>query len=171
MLTQNRTLFENAKPAFEEVDQVVSSLRNLGLKVDTVGTDDSVPVADLVFIDFYLDPSDRTSSDLSAQRAREIYDATGEETNKPFIVLMSSIQDVESQADEFRDNSRLLGGLFRLRIPRPTLVDPTRFAIRLATWLSNMPLRHRVSALHRDSGLYHGQQNSGIHADRAIPYD
>ena len=155
----NGTLFEDAKPAFEEVDQVVNSLRNLGLKVDPVGTGDSVPVADLVFMDFYLDPSDRTSSDLSAQRAREIYDAAGEGTNKPFIVLMSSIQDVESQADEFRDNSRLLGGLFDF-VSKGDLNHPTRFAIRLATWLLNMPLRHRVQHFIEtlDSSMYNRTQ-------------
>ena len=141
----NRTLFENAKPAFEEVDQVVNSLRSLGLEVDPVGTGYSAqpPVPDLVFMDFSLDPSDRTSSKLSAQRAREIYDAAEEGTNKPFTVLMSSIPNVRSQADEFRDNSRLLGGLFDF-VSKGDLNDPTRFAIRLATWLSNMSLRHRV---------------------------
>ena len=156
----NRTLFENAKPAFEEVDQVVSSLRHLGLKVATVGTGDSVPVADVVFMDFYLDPSDRMSSDLSAQRAREIYDVAGEGTNKPFIVLMSSIQDVESRADEFRDNSRLLGGLFDF-VSKGDLNDPTRFTIRLATWLLNMPLRHRVQHFIEtlDSSMYKRTQD------------
>ena len=141
----NGTLFENAKPAFEEVDQVVNSLRELGLEVDSVGTDYSVqpPIADLVFMDFYLAPFDRTSSELSAQRAREIYDAAGEGTDKPFIILMSSIPDVSLRADEFRDNSRLLGGLFDF-VSKDDLNDPTRFVIRLVGCLSNMPLRHKV---------------------------
>ena len=141
----NGTLFENAKPAFDEVNRIVDSLQELGLKVKPIRSDcsDTTPAADLVFMDFYLDPLDPTSSELSAYRAREIYDAAGEGNDKPFIVLMSSLSDVRLRADEFRDNSRLLGGLFDF-ISKSDLNDPTRFSIRLAIWLSNIPLRHKV---------------------------
>ena len=142
----NRTLFAAAAPALEAVERIADSLQELGLEVDRVGTDDSdpPPVACLVFMDYYLgDPSDPTSSELSASRAREIYDAPGADEDKPFIILMSSLPEVRSQAEKFREDSDLLGGLFDF-VSKDDLNDPTRFALRVATWTSNMPLRHKI---------------------------
>ena len=147
----NATLFENAKPAFDEVDQIVESLRKLGLEVDPVGTDYVVqpPVADLVFLDFNLDRSARTSSEMSAQRAREFYDSAEVSANKPFIILMSNLPEVNSQADTFRDDSDLLGGLFDF-ISKEDLNNSTRFALRVASWTSNTTLPPQDSRLRGD---------------------
>ena len=142
----NTTLFATAKSSFEDVDRIANSLHELGLDVDRFGTDytDPLPGAGLVFMDYYLgDPSDSSSSELSAQRAREIYDAAGEGAVKPFIVLMSSLPSVSSQAQKFREDSDLLGGLFDF-VSKAELNDPTRFTLRLAGWASNMPLRHKI---------------------------
>lgn len=142
----NRTLFANKMPSLEEVERIVGSLEGLGLSVARCGTDfpDPPPVAGLVFMDYYLgDPSDPASSELSASRAREIYDAPDESADKPFIILMSSLPEVGRQAERFREDSELLGGLFDFA-SRDELNDPTRFALRLALWTSNMPLRHKI---------------------------
>ena len=142
----NRTLFAVAIPGLEVVERIADSLQELGLEVDRVGTDysDPPPVASLVFLDYYLgDPSDPTSSELSALRAREIYNAPGEDEDKPFIILMSSLPEVSSQAERFREDSDLLGGLFDF-VSKGDLYDPTRFALRVASWTSNMPLRHKI---------------------------
>ena len=142
----NRTLFESVRPAFEDVDRIANYLHDLGLEVERVGANYSgtPPSADLVFMDYYLgDPSDPTSSELAARRAREIYDAAGEGEGKPFIILMSSFPNVSSHADMFREESRLLGGLFDF-VSKDDLNDPTRFALRVANWASNMPLRHKI---------------------------
>ena len=142
----NSTLFANAITSLDSVERIVGSLEELGLEVDRAGTDysDPTPVTGLVFMDYYLgNPSDPTSSELSAIRAREIYDAPSESSNKPFIVLMSSLPEVGSQAERFREDSDLLGGLFDF-VPRDDLNDPTRFALKMASWTSNMPLRHKI---------------------------
>ena len=142
----NRTLFVTARSSLEEVERIAASLHELGLEVDRVGTDRPLlrPVAGLVFMDYYLgEPSDPVSSELSTFRAREIYDAAGEGADKPFIILMSSLPDVSSQADRFRDDSDLLGGLFDF-VSKDELNDPTRFVLKMASWASNMPLRHKI---------------------------
>ena len=142
----NRTLFADAIPALREVDRIVDSLQALGLEVDRFGKDysDPPPVAGLVFMDYYLgDPSDSTSSELSALRAREIYKAPGRDEEKPFMILMSSVPEVSSHAERFREDSDLLGGLFDF-VSKDDLNDPRRFTLRVATWTSNMPLRHKI---------------------------
>ena len=142
----NRTLFAVVAPAFDSVERIADFLQELGLEVDRVGTDDfdPPPVAGLVFMDHYLgDPSNPSSSELSASRAREIYDAPSEDEDKPFIILMSSLPEVSSQAEKFREDSDLLGGLFDFA-SKDELTNPTQFAIRLATWTSNMPIRHKI---------------------------
>ena len=99
----NRTLFENAKPAFGGSGPSREFSSESGAQGESCRNwlFGSASRTGPRLHGFYLDPSDRTSSKLSAQRAREIYDAAGEGKNKPFIVLMSSIPDVKSQADEF----------------------------------------------------------------------
>ena len=142
----NRTLFADAIPALREVERIVDSLQALGLEVDRFGKDysDPPPVAGLVFMDYYLgDPSDSTSSELSALRAREIYKAPGRDEEKPFMILMSSVPEVSSHAERFREDSDLLGGLFDF-VSKDDLNDPRRFTLRVATWTSNMPLRHKI---------------------------
>ena len=142
----NQTLFATALSSLEDVERISDSLRALGLEVVTVGTDygGAPPVAGLVLMDYYLgDPADPTSPMLAVQRARELYDAALEDTEKPFIVLMSSATAVRAQAEQFRSDSNLLGGLFDV-VSKSELIDPRRFAIRLAGWAANMPLRHRI---------------------------
>ncbi len=142
----NRTLFAAAIPALKEVDRIVDSLRSLGLEVDRFGKEypDPPPVAGLVFLDYYLgDPSDPFSSELSAVRAREIYNASAGHEDKPFMILMSSLDEVSSRAEKFREDSELLGGLFDFA-SKDDLNNPTRFTLRVATWTSNMPLRHKI---------------------------
>lgn len=142
----NSTLFANALSSLNDVQRISDYLRALGLEVVTVGTDDCAdpPVAGLVLMDYYLgDPGDRTSRMLAMQRARELYDAAPADTEKPFIVLMSSATAVRTEAEQFRSESNLLGGLFDV-VSKNELIDPRRFAIRLAGWTANMPLRHSV---------------------------
>ena len=142
----NRTLFTSVTSALEEVERIVDSLQALGLEVDRFGKDysDPPPVAGLVFLDYYLgDPLDPSSSELSALRAREIYNAPGRDEDKPFMILMSSAPEVSSRAERFREDSDLLGGLFDF-VSKDDLNDPTRFVLRVATWTSNMPLRHKI---------------------------
>lgn len=141
----NRTLFANPMVSLENVERIVESLEELGLEVKPIGTeyDDPHPVASLVFMDYYLgDHSDPDSPERSARRAREIYDSAADD-DKPFIVLMSSLPEVRLQAERFREDSDLLGGLFDF-VSKDDLNDPKRFALRVATWTSNMPLRHKI---------------------------
>lgn len=142
----NSTLFAAKQSDLEDVERIVGSLEGLGLKVDRVGTDcsTSCPTTGLVFIDYYLgNQSDPTSTELSTRRAREIYYASGEDEEKPFIILMSSYPDISSQSDGFRNDSGLLGGLFDF-ISKVDLNDPTQFTFRVASWASSMPLRHKI---------------------------
>ena len=142
----NRTLFANAILSLETVERIVASLEELELEVTPVGTDydDPYPMVGLVFMDYLLgEPSDPESPVRSAQKARKIYRAGDENSDKPFIVLMSSFTELSSRAEKFREDSDLLGGLFDFA-SKDELTDPMQFALRVATWTSNMPLRHKI---------------------------
>ena len=152
----NRVLFADAILSLENVERIVRSLEELELEVKSVGIEYQAPhpVASLVFMDYYLgNPSDPDSPKRSARRAREIYDLASESAVKPFIVLMSSLPEVGSQAERFREDSDLLGGLFDF-VSNDDLNDPTRFALRMATWTSNMPPSAQNSRLCRGLGLH-----------------
>ena len=142
----NRTLFPNARNALEDIERLVAFLQELGLKVYRVGLTypEPLPVAGLVFMDYLLDDSLPVDSpQLSTHKARGIYNAVGEGADKPFIILMSSLPGVIARAEKFREESDLLGGLFDV-VPKDALSDPTQFAVRMAGWAYNMPLRHKI---------------------------
>ena len=141
-----RQLFAEAIAAIEEVQLITASLQALGLTVDTVGQDAPilVPSGSLVFLDYYLGPAqDSTAVSNAAVKARDIYQNMPESESKPFIVLMSSRPDVADEADRFRDTSGILGGLFDF-VSKEDLNDPALFAIKLATWVADMPTRHKI---------------------------
>ena len=142
----NRELFDEAIVALQEVQQIADSLGALGLTVDTVGEQTSIQVSSgsLVFLDYYLGPTQDSSAVANAAvKARDIYKDMPETNAKPFIVLMSSRSNVADEADSFRDMSGLLGGLFDF-VSKEDLTDPALLAIKLATWAADMPIRHKI---------------------------
>ena len=145
----NRTLFPTVLSDLKEAEDIAESLHSLGLEVARVGMDSPVPipVPSLVFMDYVLGhPLDDGSQKRSARRAREYYDAAGSGVPKPFIILMSSRSNLGSQADRFRENADLLGGMFDF-VTKADLNDPIRFTIKMGTWATNMTLRHRIQNL------------------------
>lgn len=89
----------------------------LGCGVQTLSPIDLLKAAELpqlIFIDYYLDPSDRPEDSLAL--AESIGDRLKQdfaETPKPLVILMSSKEPVSPvMKSQFRDRAGLLGGMF-----------------------------------------------------------
>ena len=142
----NRTLFVGAGAAYDEVDRICESLTDLGLIVERVGQGDpdTPPEADLVFMDYFLgEHASDQSVERSAHMANAIYNKPQDIGCKPFLVLMSSSPVNASKAEEFREKSKLLGGMFDFA-SKDELRNATKFTLRLASWSLNLPHRHKI---------------------------
>ena len=132
----------------ERTNKIVTLLEKLELNVTTFGTELSEPPSPvkLVFLDYYLGAiRDSVSTTRASTVARRIYSQYSDPNEKPFLVLMSSIHDVRDEADTFRSDSGLLGGLFDF-VTKEDLMDQTMLAIKLATWAAGMPDRHNIQS-------------------------
>ena len=146
--TAKEFLFEGILEDKVRTDTIVESLVNLDLSVPTFGKDLLEPQSPvkLVFLDYYLGSMrDSLSKGRAATVARRIYDQYSDPQEKPFIVLMSSVHDARNEADQFRSESGLLGGLFDF-VAKEALMDKTMLAIKLASWAAAMPDRHKIQS-------------------------
>ena len=128
--------------------KIVDLLRDMELDVTTIGKELSAPPSPvrLVFLDYYLGAiRDSLSKGRASAVARRIYDQYSDPREKPFFVLMSSVHDVKTEADQFRSDSGLLGGLFDF-VTKEDLMDQTMLAIKLAVWAAGMPDRHTIQS-------------------------
>ena len=129
-------------------NNIVELLRAMELDVTTIGKELSEPPSPvkLVFLDYYLGAvRDSLSKDRASAVARRIYDQYSDPHEKPFFILMSSVHDVKTKADQFRSDSGLLGGLFDF-VTKEDLMDRTMLAIKLAGWAAGMPDRHTIQS-------------------------
>ena len=147
--TANNILFKAVLEDRERTGTIVNSLAALALRVTALGAElrDSPLPAKLVFLDYYLGPvRDDLSKSRAAAVARRIYDQYSAPQEKPFIVLMSSVHDAKYEADQFRSESGLLGGLFEF-VAKEDLIDQTMLGVKLASWAAAMPDRHEIQSL------------------------
>ena len=147
--TANNILFTAVLEDRKRTGTIVKSLEELELSVTALGTElrDSPLPAKLVFLDYYLGPvRDGQSKSRAAAVARRIYDQYSAPQEKPFIVLMSSVHDAKYEADQFRSESGLLGGLFEF-VAKEDLIDQTMLGVKLASWAAAMPDRHEIQSL------------------------
>ena len=132
----------------ERTNRIVELLETLELGVATFGKEVSEPPSPvkLVFLDYYLGSiGDKLSKDRASRVARHIYGQFSDPVEKPFFVLMSSVNDVAHEADQFRRDSGLLGGLFDF-VTKEDLMDHTMLSIKLASWAAGMPDRHKIQS-------------------------
>src|SRR5579884_143734 len=121
------------------------SLSELGIEPVPIGSEQPLPSEPfkLVFIDYILGPGSSEAVHRANGRAMDIYHNVPADADKPFIVLMSSKPDAEAAKDNFRNASKLLGGLFGY-VPKNDLRDKERLYLHLAIWAIGMPTRHEI---------------------------
>jgi hypothetical protein len=117
-----------------DVDTLSGHLKTVGLNVITVGRENGYlppPTVKLVFLDYVLNPSERTNlGSLATQKAKQMYSGTASDADKPFIILISARPNVEEQKERFREDSGLLGGLFGF-IARDDIKHRDKFLLKL----------------------------------------
>ena len=139
-------LFANKLSMLEDVDMLSKHLQNLGLNTVPIDSENlPEPSIKLVFIDYILDPTAGSGKqgEIATEKAKDIYRSVEKDAEKPFIILMSSNPDVESQKEEFRRNSKLIGGLFGF-MSKGDLQIQEKLYVALETWSLDMPARHNI---------------------------
>lgn len=99
----------------------------------------SASLPQLIFIDYYLDPSDRVENSLLlAKTIGERVATSFTEIPKPLIVLMSSKETVSDiMKSQFRDQAGFLGGMFYF-IPKQELKRDVTLMLRLAVLIRSL---------------------------------
>jgi hypothetical protein len=99
----------------------------------------------LIFIDYYLDPSDRPEDSLAL--AESIGERLGQDfaqTTKPLVILMSSKEHITAiMKSQFRDRARLLGGMFYF-IPKVELKPDPTLLLKLAILVRSLDEGHSI---------------------------
>ena len=143
----NTTILSDAVDRLSNVTPFCEHLRTLGFEVLEIGQDGNIPKdgVGLVLIDYILGREVAASSPAEAldvkfeavQRSEAVteryYLQFPADADKPFIVLMSSRPKVDVLVERFRENSKLIGGLFDF-ISKTELCDPATLEFKLRTW-------------------------------------
>ena len=127
---------------------IVDCLESLDLEVFRQGVDNPLPESpvNLVFLDYYFGRVDDEDSIRQAMNvARTLYQSQDSNDDKPFIVLMSSVNVQASEVDRFRDETGLLGGLFEF-VTRDELSNRMILEVMLSAWAVGLPIRHKIQA-------------------------
>lgn len=127
-------LLQKKLEQLRDVERVRAHLKTLGFEPLALGKNGDPPNdARLVFLDYVLDPTATMDlAALSTQKATALYERAGDQ-DKPFIVLMSDRPGAAEQRDNFRQRSRLLGGMFGFISKEDASSAETLF-LRLASW-------------------------------------
>jgi len=125
---------EQRRAGLRELEEM---LRNdLGCAVQTLSPAaqfDAANLPQLIFVDYYLDPSDRPENSLVlAEALGQKIASSFAPTDKPFVILMSSKTTVDGPMKAmFREKADFIGGMFYF-IPKSDLKRNPTFLIRLA---------------------------------------
>ncbi len=128
------------------LDHLIAGLRNLGLDVDSIGTTPSGDhhPAQLIFLDYYLGEAGVAAAVTAAQVAVRVllsHYTVGRE--KPIVVLMSSRDSVNELAEEFREQTGIVGGMFYF-VPKSDLLDRVRLLLTLDMVAMAPPQGHLI---------------------------
>jgi hypothetical protein len=100
--------------------------------------------AKLIFIDYYLGPTPGPEAIAAANRmAKDIYDAYSNEEYKPLIILMSSLRVSEDKVAAFRDESKLIGGMFFF-IAKDDLKEKDKLLLKLGALAKSLKYGHKI---------------------------
>jgi len=125
---------EQRRAQLKELETVFGT--DLSCAVDTLAPDanfDTANLPQLIFVDYYLDPSDRGEDSLIlAEGIGKKINDNFEPTGKPFVILMSSKGNVSAAMKTmFREKADFLGGMFYF-IPKSELKRSATFLLKLA---------------------------------------
>ena len=128
------------------LDPLVEKLENLGLEVVSIGT--KVPVdlgqAQLIFLDYYLGTAGDEAAVATARKTvRDLLEFYPAGSEKPIVVLMSSNDDVNRLAEEFRGQTGIVGGMFYF-VPKSDLTDRVRLFLNLDMLAMALPDGHLI---------------------------
>lgn len=130
----DKHLFVSRLQQLTDLGLILQHLTDIGLAPRPCGVGDEIPAnARLVFLDYVLNP--RNTLDLAkvaVERAEQLYDSAPSD-GKPFIVLMSDHPDAVKQHRDFREQSKLMGGLFAF-IKKSEARTREQLLFRLGTW-------------------------------------
>lgn len=141
-----QTFFSSLKDA----DEIRKNLQNLELQVETYGSDKAPDKTDckIFLLDYRLGPISQAAESLAnaVAKAKGIYAQYTETEAKPVIILMSSEHLQEDQVRRFREDSKLLGGMFQ-HIPKSLLKQQDSLERKLIAVSMSLPLAHVIEAL------------------------
>ena len=136
--------------SLKDADEIRQNLRNLQLEVDTYGSDKAPDKMDckIFLLDYRLGPISQAAESLAnaVAKAKGIYAQYTENEEKPVIILMSSEQLQEDQIRRFREDSKLLGGMFQ-HIPKALLKQRDSLERKLIAVSMSLPVAHVIEAL------------------------
>lgn len=142
-----KQLFPTKLQKRAEIEILSDHLKSLGLNPIAIGAENDYlppPTVKLIFLDYILNPAERTNlGKLATEKALEMYRRTESHTEKPCIILISAKPDVEQQKEKFREDSRLLGGLFGF-IPREDIQDREKLYLKLYSLGIGNPTHHAI---------------------------
>jgi hypothetical protein len=136
--------------SLKDADEIRQNLRNLQLEVETYGSDKAPEKTDckIFLLDYRLGPISQAAESLAnaVTKAKGIYAQYAENEEKPVIILMSSEQLQEDQIRRFREDSKLLGGMFQ-HIPKALLKQRDSLERKLIAVSMSLPVAHVIEAL------------------------
>ena len=143
--TASKTLFSLYLDKLEPILDLQARLEELHVTVRQFGAEfklgDFRPK--IIFLDYFLGVTDDEAAVATARaRIQEIYELYGVESEKPFVVLMSS-EDVGSKQRAFCNDAKILYGLLTFA-PKQDLRTKERLYYHLASWSLDLPSRHVV---------------------------
>ncbi len=134
----------------KDADEIRQNLRSLELEVETYGSDKAPDKTDckIYLLDYRLGPISRAAESLAnaVAKAKGIYAQYTDTEEKPVIILMSSEQLQEDQIRRFREDSKLLGGMFQ-HIPKSLLKQRDSLERKLIAVTMSLPVAHVIEAL------------------------
>ena len=136
--------------SLKDADEIRQNLRNLKLDVETYGSDKAPDKSDckIFLLDYRLGPISQAAESLAnaVAKAKGIYAQYAETEEKPVIILMSSEQLQEEQIRRFREESKLLGGMFQ-HIHKSLLKQRDSLERKLIAVTMSLPVAHVIEAL------------------------
>lgn len=97
---------------------------------------DALP--DLIFLDYFLDPSGFESSLPLAKSVGQNIRETFGQRQKPYVVLLSNVSDIKAENRSlFRDTADIVGGMFHF-VPKAELQEHDTVILRLALMLRSI---------------------------------
>jgi hypothetical protein len=116
----------------------------LGLDVRCFGSKGGVDTSDaqVLFVDYYLGPDrDKAAVATATEAVREVMNGYDPGESKPLVVLMSSDPNVQESADEFRNHTEIIGGMFYF-VPKDDLTDRVKLFLNLDMLAAALPVGH-----------------------------